>query len=292
MSFLSGFEHFVREGEPLAPLTWFRVGGPAQYFAEPTNLDELAELIKRCRENEVPLRLLGGGSNLLVRDEGVAGMVLHLAAPAFGKIEVEGETITAGGGAKLGHLLSTACREGLAGLETLAGIPGTVGGALHGNASSHAGDIGAWTDQATVLTRSGEVHTRERSDMLFAYRQSSLDELAIVSARFKLEREDPQELTKKMQKLWIVQRAAQPTTDENAGFIFKDVQGYAAAEIIDQAGLKGESVGGASVSQRNANFIVAQPGTKAAEVLELIEKMQSQVNQRLGLELDRNLEIW
>src|SRR5437868_13278138 len=127
----AGFEHIVRENEPLARYTWFGVGGPAQYFAEPTNVEELAALVKRCREHGLPVRVLGGGSNLLVRDEGVPGMVIALAAAAFGRIEVAGRKITAGGGAELGHVISTAVREGLAGVEMLVGIGGTLGGVLH-----------------------------------------------------------------------------------------------------------------------------------------------------------------
>src|SRR5258707_477791 len=138
----SGFEHIVRENEPLAPYTWFRLGGAAQYFAEPTSIDELAALVRRCHEAGVPGRGVGGGSNLLVRDEGVPGMVVALGAAAFGRIEVTGRKVVAGGGAKLGHVISTAVREGLAGLEMLVGIPGTVGGALHSNAGTHSGDIG------------------------------------------------------------------------------------------------------------------------------------------------------
>ncbi len=164
MASLSGFEKIVRTGEPLAPHTWFHLGGPAEYFAEPGNVDELAALVRRCREEEIPLRLLGGGSNILVRDAGVKGVVLHLSNPSFGEVNVQGQTLTAGGGAKLGHVISTAVREGLAGLETLVGIPGTLGGALHGNAGGHGGDIGQWTCQATVMTRSGEVvHASARS---------------------------------------------------------------------------------------------------------------------------------
>src|SRR3954469_7983068 len=123
----AGFEHIVRENEPLARYTWFRLGGPAQYFAEPTDVDELAAFVRRCHESGTPVHVLGGGSNLLVRDEGVPGVVISLGAAAFGRIEVSGRKIVAGGGAKLGHVISTAVREGLAGLEMLVGIPGTVG---------------------------------------------------------------------------------------------------------------------------------------------------------------------
>src|SRR5207253_2048118 len=124
---------------------------------------------------------------------GVSGVVIRLTAAVFNQIQVNKQTITAGGGARLGHVVSTAVRSGLAGLETLVGIPGTIGGALHGNAGSHGGDIGQWTCQAEVLTRSGEIIQREREELVFAYRHSSLDELVILQAQFQLETEDPQE---------------------------------------------------------------------------------------------------
>src|SRR5437588_4107835 len=161
----AGFEHIVRENELLAPCTWFRLGGPAAYFAEPTNVEELAALVRRCHESGLPVRVLGGGSNLLVRDEGVPGMVVALGAAAFGRIEVAGRQIIAGGGAKLGHVISTAVREGLAGLEMLVGIPGTVGGALHTNAGTHAGDIGQCVTSAKMMTHKGEVVTRQKNDL-------------------------------------------------------------------------------------------------------------------------------
>ena len=198
MGLISGLEHIVREAEPMARHTWLRLGGPAEYFVEPTAPDELATLVQRCREQDVPVRLLGGGSNLLVRDEGVSGPVVHLAAPAFCDISVQGQIVTAGGGARLAHVISSAVREGLAGLEQLVGIPGTVGGALHGNSGRQHADIGQWTCAATVMTRSGEILTRQRDDLVFAYRQSSLNELVILSAQFRLEEEDSQALTKRM----------------------------------------------------------------------------------------------
>ena len=136
MTLFGGLEHIVREQEPLAPYTWFRLGGTADYFAEPATEGELTDIVKRCYENEVPVRLLGGGSNILVAETGFAGLVLHLSAAVFSQIEVTDRQVRAGGGAKLAHLVSTAVGAGLAGLEQLAGIPGSVGGALHGNAGT------------------------------------------------------------------------------------------------------------------------------------------------------------
>ncbi|HVU86308.1 MAG TPA: UDP-N-acetylmuramate dehydrogenase [Pirellulales bacterium] len=292
MSLLTGFEPIARQGEPLAQHTWFRLGGAAEYFAEPRTVEQLQALVRRCATEGIQIRMLGGGSNVLVRDEGVPGMVVSLADPAFAEITASGRKISAGGGAKLGHLISVAVREGLAGLEPLVGIPGSVGGALHGNAGSRGGDIGQWTCRATVMTRSGEILERERDDLTFAYRESSLDELVILQGQFELEKEDPEELTKRMQKYWIVKKANQPLGHQSAGCIFKNPRGMSAGMLIDQAGLKGSRVGGAEVSDLHANFIVADASATSHDVLRLIDLVRSRVAERLGVELETEIEIW
>ena len=292
MPLLDGFERIVRQAEPLAPHTWFHLGGAAEFFAEPRDADDLALLLRRCREEELPVRLLGGGSNVLVRDEGLPGLVVRLSAPGFAKIAVQGHRVTAGGGAKLGHVISSSVREGLAGLEALVGIPGTIGGALHGNAGSRGGDVGQWTSRATIMTSSGEVVERTRDELVFAYRQSSLDELVILSAEFQLDQEDPDELTKRMQQQWIVKKASQPLAHQSAGCIFKNPRGMSAGMLIEQAGLKGTRVGGAEVSDRHANFIVAEANAASQDVLRLIELVRSRVADRLAVELDLEIEIW
>jgi UDP-N-acetylmuramate dehydrogenase len=292
MSLVKDFGHFVKQAEPLAPHTWFHLGGPAEYFAEPATVEDLRTLVRRAADAGTPVRVLGGGSNILVRDAGVPGMVLSLSAPIFNEITISKRTVTAGGGAKLGHAISTSVREGLAGLETLVGIPGTIGGALHGNAGSRGGDIGQWTTQATVMTRGGEILTRTREELVFAYRESSLDELVILGAKFELDEEDPEELTKRMQKQWIIKKASQPLGHQSAGCIFKNPRGMSAGMLIEQAGLKNTRVGGAEVSQRHANFIVADEGSTTADVLKLIDLVRERVNDRLGIELEMEIEVW
>ncbi len=292
MDLWRGLEHIVRDQEPLGPYTWLRIGGAAEYFAEPTTAEELSQLVKRCREQDIPVRLLGGGSNLLVRDQGVPGLVIHLSASAFGQISTQGRTLTAGGGAKLAHVVSTAVREGLAGLETLVGIPGTLGGALHANASSSGGDIGQWVRSATVMTRSGEVLTRQHHDLRFAYRESSLNELVILSAQFELEPDDSVALTKRMQKQWIVKKASQPLSNQNSAYVFKDPVGTSAASLIEEANLKGTRIGDVEVSDRFANFFIAGPKATSEEVLRLAELVRTHVNDRLGILLENSLEVW
>jgi UDP-N-acetylmuramate dehydrogenase len=291
MTAISGID-CVREQVPLAERTWFKLGGPAQFFAEPASLDELLDVVTRCRDEGMQVRLLGGGSNVLVRDEGVTGMVLALTNPCFSAVDVSSHRVTVGGGAKLANVITTTVGAGLGGLEPLVGIPGTIGGALHGNAGTLGGDIGQWACRATVLTRGGELLTRERDDLVFSYRQSSLDELVIVDAQFELEEDDPNELTKRMQKQWIVKKANLPMAHENTGCIFRNPRGMSAGMLIDQAGLKGERIGGAEVSQRHANFFIAHPGAKTQDVLKLIDLVRSRVAERMGVELDTEIQIW
>lgn len=291
MAALSGID-CVREQAPLADRTWLKVGGAAEFFAEPTSVDELKAVVERSRDESVQVRLLGGGSKILVRDEGVSGMVVSLAHPNFANIAVAGERVTVGAGAMLANAITVTVGAGLAGLEPLVGIPGTVGGALHGNSGSHGGDIGQWACRATVMTRNGEIIERERNELVFAYRESSLDELVILSAQFELEKEDPLVVTKRMQKQWIVKKANLPMAHENTGCIFKNPRGMSAGMLIDQCGLKGEQMGGVEVSQRHANFFVAKPGATAKDVLQLIEVVRNRVAERMGVELETEIEIW
>lgn len=292
MAFISGLEEFVQQDAPLAKRTWFKLGGTAQYFAKPTSQDDLMALVSRCREEELPMRILGGGSNILVADEGVSGVVASLDADTFSRIEVEGTRVRAAGGAALSHVISTAVGVGLSGLESLVGIPGSIGGSLHTNAAGHAGDIGQWTSRAVVMTRNGEILERNKEDLDFSYRQSSLDELVILEADFELESTDPEVLTKRMQQQWIVKKASQPPAHQATGCIFKNVQGTSASLLIEQAGLKSATAGGAAISDRDANFVVVREGGTAKDVVDLIEKIGEGVRDRLGVDLELQVEIW
>ncbi len=291
MSIISGFEHIVRENQSLAPYTRLKLGGVAEFFAEPTTQDELVGLVKRFDQHQQPIRLIGSGSNVVIRDEGVPGLVLHLSAPCFCEISVDDNRIIAGGGTKLSHFVSTAVREGLAGPENLVGIPGTIGGALHGNTGAHGVDIGSWVQNARVLTRAGEIIERDRDAVAFSYRQSSLNELVILKATFQFERESSELLTRQLQKLWIVRRASQPIS-ENAIYVFKDDGVETASELIDRAGLKGMQVGEVEISDRDANLFVVQPGATSQDVLRLIDLVKNQVHDRLGVEIQPAVQIW
>jgi UDP-N-acetylmuramate dehydrogenase len=287
------FPGIVTADEPLAPRVWFRLGGPAAYFASPRRLDELVALLKRCRDEDLAFKILGGGSNVLVRDEGVEALVIHLESPFFADVRVRDRVVEAGAAVPLTALISHSARAGLAGLEILTGIPGTVGGALRGNAGSRQGAIGQFVRRATVLDPSDEIQVRERDDLSFADRDSNLDEPVILSAEFELEPEDPEAVVRRMRRIWIIKKENQPYGHQLSGCIFKDpAPGVSAGALIDQAGLKGARCGGAEVSDRHANFIIAHPGAKAADVLQLIDRIRQRVWQQFGYELELQIQVW
>lgn len=292
MSSLEDFADITRADVPLAPLTWLRVGGPAQTMIEPRDIDELQAVVRCCYENEIPVRVLGGGSNILVRDEGVSGAILRLSGEPFEFVKVDGEVVRAGAGALLSHVITASVNAGLAGAEGLVGIPGTVGGALRGNAGGRSGDIGSITTAVTVITGTGERHVRRGEELIFEYRTSSINELAIVSAEFTLERGDPDEIAQRMRKQWILKKSTQPLSFQSAGCIFKNPRGLSAGALIEQAGLKGTKIGNCEVSDRHANFIVTHAGATASDVQQLIDLIRSRVSETHGVDLELEIQVW
>jgi UDP-N-acetylmuramate dehydrogenase len=292
MSSLEEFAEIVKRDEPLAPYTWLKVGGPAQYFIEPRNLDELVRVVKVCCEQGIPVRVLGGGSNLVVRDEGVSGAVLRLSHPSFAEVRVVGNRVIAGAGALLSHVISETVREGLAGFENLAGIPGTIGGALHGNAGGRHGEISQYVRSVTLLTVSGEKLVRSEDELLFDYRQSNLDELLILEAEFELQPDSPDEISQRLRKIWITKKASQPLSSQTAGCIFKNPRGQRAGQLIEQSGLKGTRIGGAEINDRHANFIVSHEGASSSDVIRLMDLVRSKVADQFGVHLEPEVKIW
>ncbi len=174
----------------------------------------------------------------------------------------------------------------------MVGIPGTIGGALRGNAGGRSGDIGQCVSSVTVLTARGERFVRSEDELSFAYRSSSINELAILEAEFALQSDDPDEITRRMRKIWIMKKATQPLASQSAGCIFRNPRGLSAGALIEQAGLMGTRVGGAEISDRHANFIVTHPEATSDDVLRLIDLTQSKVAEQLGIDLALEIEIW
>lgn len=292
MTSLDDFSDIMRRNEPLAPYTWLKIGGPAQYFFEPHTQEQLAAVVKYCSENEIPVRILGSGSNLLVRDEGVSGAVIKLSDGIFSRISIDGTKVTAGAGALLSHLISRTIAAGLAGLEVLSGIPGTVGGALRGNAGGRNGEISEFVKSVTVLTNRGEIHVREAADLHFEYRHSNLDDMVILSCELELHEDDPDEITKRLRKLWISKKASQPLTEQSAGCIFKNPRGMSAGALIEQSGLKDTRIGDCAVSDRHANFIVTYENATSKDALSLIDLIKAKVAAQHSVDLEVEIKIW
>ncbi|HVJ84455.1 MAG TPA: UDP-N-acetylmuramate dehydrogenase [Caulifigura sp.] len=292
MSSLDAFREILRRDESLAPLTWLRIGGPAQYLAEPRTAAELEALLKLCADEELPVHVLGSGSNVLVRDEGVSGVVLKLTAPEFSRIVIDGTIVRAGCGVLLSHLVVETVGAGLAGLETLVGIPGTLGGAIRGNAGGRSGEIGQFVHSITVLSSTGQKFVRDAEDLKFAYRTSGISDPIILEAELKLSQEDPEEIARRMRKLWIMKKSTQPLSFQSAGCIFKNPRGLSAGALIEQAGLKGTRVGQCEVSDRHGNFIVTYEGATSEDVLRLIDLVRTKVAEKHGIDLELEVQVW
>jgi UDP-N-acetylmuramate dehydrogenase len=338
MGLFDDLRDICRPDAPLGPLTWFKLGGPAEWLIEPRDESQLSEVLHRCREADVPVRFLGLGANLLVRDEGVRGAVIRLTGEHFERMTftderrdssrpVSGECrVEAGAGAHLTKFVRESVHRGLAGLEVLAGIPGTVGGGIRMNCGGRYGEIGAAVHSVRIVERGGAVRTLKHDDLRFAYRHSCLENGWVVGATFDLTPTDPSELQARYREIWKYKSEVQPPLEEkSAGCIFKnptpeggpgraydlgsrfsgrmkspphvaedgDVgRPISAGRLIDEAGLKGHRCGGAEVSSRHANFIVAHPGSRAADVLALIEHVEETVYARTNVRLQREVEVW
>lgn len=235
---------------------------------------------------------MGGGCNTLISDAGVSGVVIRLENEAFSQIAINGSQVTVGSGALLSAVISQTVKAGLQGLEVLVGIPGTIGGALRGNAGGGGGDIGQFVRSVTGISAAGELVTLCDDELSFAYRDSNLKNMLITEATFELQPGDVEEMTRRLRKLWIMKKASQPLTVQSAGCIFKNPRGMSAGLLIDQAGLKGTRIGKAEISDRHANFIIAEKDAKADDVLRLIDLAKSKVAEQFEVDLELEIEIW
>jgi UDP-N-acetylmuramate dehydrogenase len=292
MKLFSGLESIVKTDEPMSRHTWMCLGGPAKYFVTPSSVEQLQEVVRRCRDNDVPTYVLGAGANLVVSDEGVDGAVIHLTEGHFQDVIWSGPTVRAGAGADLSHLVLQSVRRGMTGLEALAGIPGTVGGAIRMNAGGTFGDIGASVEVVHVMDSNGEVFTRHRADLAFGYRSSNINAPFILGAEFDLHEDEPDAVLHQVKKVWIYKKTTQPFSSGTCGCIFKNPRGMSAGALIDQAEFKGKRVGGAHVSEKHGNFILADKGAKAADVLELIRQVRERVKDLHGVSLELEIVVW
>ena len=281
----------VLENEPLARHTTFRVGGPADVLFLPESAEELRQAMELAREAGEDCLVIGNGSNLLVRDGGVRGLVIKLAGPMSG-ISVEGTSIRAQAGASLSQVSRAALQASLTGLEFASGIPGSLGGALAMNAGAYGGELSQVVREAMVLM-DGRVQTLSREELAMGYRTTRvLREGGIVlSAVLDLKEGDAFQIAETMDELNRRRREKQPLSFPSAGSTFKRPEGYFAGALIEQAGLKGYAIGGAQVSEKHAGFLINRGGATASDLLRLIEYVQERVYAQSGVRLETEVRI-
>ncbi len=278
---------------PVGELTWYAAGGRAEALAHPRTVEELGRLTAHAHEVGVPVRILGRGANLLVADEGVTGVVVRLDSPPLRQIDVDGDTVTAGGGTDLARLIMTCVRCGRGGLEGLAGIPASVGGAVRMNAGGAFGEIGGRLRSVDLMGVDGGVRRVPRQALTLGYRRSTLPDPFVVRAHFALDADDPATLRTRVKEVFGYKKKSQPLADKSAGCAFKNPpSGPGAGELIDEAGLKGRRVGGAEVSPLHGNFIVLHRGGHASDVVRLIQEVERTVADRFDVTLEREVIVW
>ena len=284
--------HIYRKNEPMKLHTTFRIGGPADVYAEPESAEELAELISVCEGSGTPYLVIGHGSNLLVGDGGFRGTVICLGK-AFGDIRVDGDCIEAQAGALLGTVANAALEHSLAGMEFASGIPGSVGGALVMNAGAYGGEIKDILESAEILETDGSRCVVTGEELELGYRTSNILPLGrtVLSARFRLAKGDPEEISAKMKDLNGRRKEKQPLEYPSAGSTFKRPEGYFAGKLIEDAGCKGLTVGGAQVSEKHAGFVINIGDATAEDVEELIRQVQKRVLDQSGVMLEPEIKM-
>ncbi|MDZ4753715.1 MAG: UDP-N-acetylmuramate dehydrogenase [Phycisphaerae bacterium] len=287
---------------PIGAMTWYGIGGAADFVVRPRSLDALTALLRRTRREGLPVRVLGNGANLLVADEGVDGVVLKLDAPAFTEVRYnakgEVEAMRVGAGADMAKVLNDTVRRGLEGLSQMAGIPASIGGAIRMNAGGAYGSIGDSVHSVGWLSETGDIHVLPASALRFGYRETNIPPGVILWAAFDLRETDPVALRERVKEIFNYKKSTQPLADHSAGCMFKNpvdpVSGtrVSAGMLVDKAGMKGSAVGGAHVSQRHGNFISVMPMTRAADVIELVRRVKERVRDAHGIELHTEVAFW
>ncbi|MGG5810390.1 UDP-N-acetylmuramate dehydrogenase [Falsiroseomonas sp. CW058] len=275
----------VQQGAALAPLTWFRVGGPAEWLVRPADADDLL-LLLRDLPAEMPLTVLGAASNTIIRDGGLRGVVVKLGGRAFGAVEVEADGIVAGAAALDATVAEHAAAAGLAGLEFLCGIPGTLGGAVAMNAGAYGGEVKDVLDWAEVATPHGLLRLPAEA-FRFAYRRAELPPRSVVvRARLRAAPGDAAAIAARMAGIRGAREATQPVRARTGGSTFKNPPGARAWQLVDAAGCRGLVRGGAQVSELHANFLLNTGGATAADIEGLGEEVRARVKARSGVELE------
>ncbi len=292
MNWLRDFADRIEYDAPLGRRTWFRLGGRARYMFSPRDEEHLAALIKRARQEEVPVKVLGCGANVLVCDDGFDGVVIRLDSDEYRRVERRGSEVEAGAGVEMMVLARACSAEGLSGLECMAGIPATVGGAVRMNAGGRFGDVSGTVRRVRLLRGDGLIEDRPHDRIGFGYRHTDLGDAIVLSVTLALTEDEPSQVRQKFDEYFQWKLRSQPMSQNSAGCIFKNPASKSAGALIDQAGLKGAHCGQAHVSEQHANFIVAKRGATAADVLRLIDLIRERVRYVFNTELEVEVDIW
>ncbi|MHC1745860.1 MAG: UDP-N-acetylmuramate dehydrogenase [Negativicutes bacterium] len=278
--------------EPLAKYTTFKIGGPADCIIFPSSVQDVAAVLSLTNKQQVPLTILGNGSNVLVLDGGIRGVVLKFDKD-FAGIRHEGARIIAGAGALLSDVSAYASKQGLTGFEFAIGIPGSVGGAVFMNAGAYESDMSCVVNSVTAVSPLGEVKRFSRQDIVFRYRHSVFQEnhYVVCEVEIDLQKGENNRICQKMNELTIRRESKQPIELPSAGSTFKRPPGQFAGTLIDQAGLKGLKIGGAQVSGKHAGFVVNAGGATAQDVLTLIQEVQRRVQKQFGVLLQPEVRV-
>jgi len=282
----------IKTNVKLAALTSFKVGGTAKFFFEAKNIEELREILIFAKRKGIPVFILGSGSNILVSDSGLKGLVIKLSGEYFKRIVKQVTCLDAGGGLKLNQLILYAKNSGLSGLEFLAGIPGTLGGALAGNAGAWGKSIGSQVKEVRVLDYSGKLKSLGPKELKFSYRKSNLSKYIIISCKLKLRKADKKAVGLKIREYLLRRGKTQNNTLPNAGCIFKNPGKNAAGKLIDSCRLKGKQKGGAVISNCHANFILNKGKASSKDILFLMNLMQKRVKKIFKVNLEPEIRIW
>ena len=275
--------------EPLSKHTWMRVGGSADYYLEPADKKDLIDIVDYFRQNSFSYVLLGRGSNVLVSDEGMKGAVINLES-ALSNIQLQADLVLAEAGVWLQKFVDFCIQREFAGVEMLAGIPGTIGGAVVMNAGAHGGEISDHIVDVEVL-RNGQVKRIARADGEFSYRHSGFADDIVLSTSFQLPKGNKEELSKRRKEFILKRNETQPLELPNSGSMFKNPPNTFAAKLIEQAGLKGKRIGNAQISEKHSNFIVNLGNAQAADILQLVELARRTVYQNSGIQLELEVKL-
>ncbi len=287
---------------PIGAMTWYGIGGRADALVRPRTIEALTTLASRCARSGASLRVLGAGANLLVADEGVDGVVVKLDQQTFRDVKYNPDgaidRMKAMAGADMSKTVMDTARRGLVGLAHMAGIPATIGGAVRMNAGGAFGAISDTLETVTCITRTGEQVTYPKSELRFDYRSTNIPDSIIISAIFHLSEDDPIAVRDRVKEIFSFKKSTQPLAEHSAGCAFKNAidpvteQRVSAGKLIDEAKLKGTTIGGATVSTHHANFITVNPTATAEHVLRLLELVQKRVYESSGVQLEREVVLW